>query len=120
MKDSYTTTDTSDGVMGGDAEPYNLTLCISGMTPRSQQALANVGHICNKYLKNHYQLKIIDLYQRPELAAKFQVVATPTLIKDHPLPLRHLIGNLSDTAKALRLLGVPVTQEGSEVKHEAV
>ena len=108
------------GMVGANAEPYNLTLCISGMTRRSQQALANVGRICDRYLKGHYQLEIIDLYQRPELAARFQVVATPTLIKDHPLPLRHLIGNLSDTAKVLRLLGVPVTEEGTEIKHETV
>jgi circadian clock protein KaiB len=99
---------------------YSLKLCISGMTPRSQQALANVGYICDKYLKADYQLEVIDLYQQPELAARLQVVATPTLIKDHPLPLRHLIGNLADTAKALRQLGVPLTEEGTESKHESV
>ena len=101
-----------------DTQVYVLRLCISGMTPRSQEALANIRNICDTYLQGHYQLEVIDLYQQPELAAKFQVLATPTLVKDHPLPLRHLIGNLSDTAKALRLLGVPVTEKGTQIKHE--
>ena len=121
MKNLHRATHTRDGrVVEPNAEPYSLRLCISGMTRRSQQALANLGCICDKYLKGRYQLEVIDLYQRPELAAKLQVVATPTLIKDHPQPLRHLVGDLSDTVKALRLLGVPVTEEGTEMKHEAI
>jgi circadian clock protein KaiB len=121
MRDQQRATHTrDDGVVGPHAEPYSLRLCISGMTGRSQQALANLAYICDKYLKGHYQLEVIDLYQRPERAAELQVLATPTLIKDHPLPLRHLIGNLSDTAKALRLLGVSATEHGTEIKHEAV
>jgi circadian clock protein KaiB len=117
--DTKKTTDGHDDVMvGPGAQIYVLRLCISGMTPRSQQALANIRNICEKYLEGHYQLEVIDLYQQPELAAKCQVIATPTLVKDYPLPLRHLIGNLSDTAKALRLLGVPVIEKGTEIKHE--
>jgi circadian clock protein KaiB len=71
-------------------------------------------------LSGRYQLEVIDLYRHPELAAQFQVLATPTLIKDRPLPSRHLIGNLSDTDKTLRLLGLPVGHEGSKGEHEAI
>jgi circadian clock protein KaiB len=101
------------GLAKPEAKMFVLRLCISGMTPRSRQALANLNHICEKYLKGHYQLEVIDLYQQPELAAKLQIIATPTLVKDYPLPLRYLIGNLSDTIQALRRLGVTVTEDGT-------
>lgn len=94
-----------------DAQVYVLRLCISGMTPRSRAALLNLKRICETHLKGAYQLEVIDLYQRPELAAKHQVLATPTLLKTVPPPLRRLIGDLSDTAEALRRLGVSVSTE---------
>jgi circadian clock protein KaiB len=112
------TTSYDDATVPPDAQIYVLRLCISGMTPRSQEALANIRNLCDTHLQGHYQLEVIDLYQQPELAAKLQVIATPTLVKDHPLPLRHLVGNLSDTAKALRQLGVPVAEKGTEIKDE--
>ncbi len=91
-----------------DAQGYVLHLCISGMTPRSRAALLNLKEICETHLKGRYQLEVIDLYQQPELAAKHQVLATPTLVKTLPPPLRRLIGDLSDTAESLRRLGVSV------------
>lgn len=91
-----------------DAQLYVLRLCISGMTPRSRAALVNLKKICETYLKGQYQLEVIDLYQQPELAAKHQVLATPTLLKSVPPPLRRLIGDLSDTAESLRRLGVSI------------
>ena len=101
---------------GGMTEPqapeYALRLCITGMTRRSQQALMNVTHICDRYLKGRYHLEVIDLYQQPQLAAELQIIATPTLLRDQPLPLRRLIGSLSDTKQALRLLGVPALEDG--------
>ena len=100
------------GMTEPKAPEYALRLCISGMTRRSQQALINVKHICDSYLKGRYHLEVIDLYQQPELAAQLQIIATPTLVRDQPLPLRRLIGNLSDTSQALRLLGVPALEDG--------
>jgi circadian clock protein KaiB len=94
-----------------DAQVYVLKLCISGMTPRSREALVNLKHICETHLHGQYQLEVIDLYQQPELAAKHQILATPTLLKSLPPPLRRLIGNLSDTRKALQLLGVDVKEK---------
>jgi circadian clock protein KaiB len=94
-----------------DAQVYVLKLCISGMTPRSREALVNLKHICETHLHGQYQLEVIDLYQQPELAAKHQILATPTLLKSLPPPLRRLIGNLSDTRKALQRLGVDVKEK---------
>ncbi|OQW32652.1 MAG: hypothetical protein A4E19_04620 [Nitrospira sp. SG-bin1] len=91
-----------------DAQVYVLRLCISGMTPRSRAALVNLKKICETYLKGQYQLEVIDLYQQPGLAAKHQILATPTLLKTVPPPLRRLIGDLSDTTGSLRRLGVSV------------
>src|SRR3954468_15315993 len=78
-----------------DAQMYVLRLCVSGMTPRSRDALMNLKQICDAYLDGHYQLEVIDLYQQPALAAVHQIIATPTLLKSYPPPLRRLIGDLS-------------------------
>lgn len=96
-----------------DAQMYVLRLCISGMTLRSRQALINLNRICERYLKGQYELEVIDLYQQPELAAVHQVIATPTLLKSYPLPLRRLIGDLSDTEATLRRLGIAVLDVGA-------
>ena len=94
-----------------DAQMYVLKLCVSGMTPRSRQAVSNLRDICDAYLEGHYQLEIIDLYQQPALAAKHQIIATPTLLKNSPLPLRRLIGDLSDTQVTLQRLGIPLRKD---------
>ena len=96
-----------------DAQMYILKLCVSGMTPRSREAVTNLKHICNAFLDGHYQLEVIDLYQQPALAAKHQIIATPTLLKNRPLPLRRLIGDLSNTEGTLRKLGIPKRKERS-------
>ena len=96
-----------------DAQMYILKLCVSGMTPRSREAVTNLKHICDAYLDGHYQLEVIDLYQQPALAAKHQIIATPTLLKNRPLPLRRLIGDLSNTEGTLRKLGISVRKDRS-------
>jgi circadian clock protein KaiB len=95
-----------------DNHLYVFKLCISGMTPRSREALVNLKRICDEYLPGQYELEVIDLYQQPELAARHQVIATPTLLKNEPLPVRQMFGNLSDTETALRRLGIAVKKEG--------
>ena len=94
-----------------DAQLYVLRLCISGMTPRSREAILNLKRICETHLPGQYQLEVIDIYQQPELAAKHQILATPTLVKTLPSPVRRLIGDLSDTNKTLRHLGVAVKRD---------
>lgn len=80
---------------------YVLRLYVTGMTPQSAQAIANVKQLCEEYLHGRYDLEVIDLYQTPQLAQGEQIIATPTLIKKLPLPLRRVIGNLSSTERLL-------------------
>jgi circadian clock protein KaiB len=80
---------------------YVLRLYVTGMTPRSALALANIKEICEKHLKRRYDLQVIDIYQQPVLAEGDQIIAVPTLIKKLPLPLRRIIGDLSDRERVL-------------------
>jgi circadian clock protein KaiB len=84
-----------------DQAKYVLRLYVTGMTPKSTQAIANVRKLCEKHLADRYELKVIDIYQQPKLAKGGQIIATPTLIKEFPLPPRRLIGDMSDTARFL-------------------
>jgi circadian clock protein KaiB len=83
-----------------------LRLYIAGTTARSKRAVENVRNLCEQHLKGRYDLEVIDLYQQPELAAREQLLAAPTLIKKLPLPLRQLVGDLSDHARVLAGLDV--------------
>jgi circadian clock protein KaiB len=80
---------------GFPKDEYVLRLYITGMTPRSVEAIASIKIFCEKHLQGRYDLEIIDIYQHPELAQSDQIVAAPTLIKSLPAPLRRLVGNLS-------------------------
>jgi circadian clock protein KaiB len=84
-----------------DDVSYVLRLYIIGTTPQSMRAVANIRRICEEHLKGHYELEVIDLSQRPTLAEGEQIIATPTLIKKLPLPLRRFIGDLSQTDRIL-------------------
>ena len=82
-------------------EKYVLCLYVTGMTPKSTKAIANVQKLCEKHLAGRYELKVIDIYQQPKLAKGEQIIATPTLIKKLPLPLRKIIGDMSDIQRFL-------------------
>jgi circadian clock protein KaiB len=73
---------------------YVLRLFVAGATARSHQAILRIRQLCEAELKDNYALEVIDIYQQPELARENQIVATPTLIKELPLPVRRFIGNL--------------------------
>lgn len=75
------------------------------------QAVKNFKSLCDDYLDNKYELDIIDVYQQPDLAKEIQIIAAPTLIKVHPLPIRRIIGDMSDTEKILNILNID-TQNG--------
>jgi circadian clock protein KaiB len=75
---------------------YVLRLYITGQTSRSMRSIENLRGLCKKYLKDQFDLEIIDIYQQPALAAEGQIIAAPTLIKAMPLPLRRLVGDFSD------------------------
>ena len=76
---------------------FFLRLYVAGATARSRQALRRVYQLCEAELKDNYELEVIDVYQQPELARDNQIVATPTLIKEFPRPVRRFIGNLLNT-----------------------
>lgn len=82
-------------------EKYVLRLYVSGSTSKSALAIENIKRILEEHLKNRHDLEVIDIYQQPSLARDDQIVAVPTLIKRSPLPLRRLIGDLSDLKKVL-------------------
>ena len=80
---------------------YVLRLYITGLTPRSTEAVANIRRICEEHLRGRYDLEVIDIYRKPKLAEGEQIIATPTLIKRLPLPLRRFIGDMSRTDRIL-------------------
>jgi len=75
---------------------YVLRLFVAGATVRSRQAVLRVRELCATELKGRCQLEVIDIYQQPALARENQIVATPTLIKELPKPVRRFIGNLAN------------------------
>jgi circadian clock protein KaiB len=77
---------------------YVLRLFVAGATARSRQAVLRVRQLCEAELKDNYDLEVIDIYQQPNLARDNQIVATPTLIKKIPPPVRRFIGNLLNIA----------------------
>jgi circadian clock protein KaiB len=83
------------------AGKYLLRLFITGRTPRSEKCIVNLQSICEKDLNGEYELEVIDVLERPQLAEDEKILATPTLIKMLPPPVRRLIGDLSDTEKVL-------------------
>ncbi len=78
-----------------------LKLYVTGQTPKSERAIANMRRICEGELEGQYELVIIDVLERPQLAEDEKILATPTLTKELPLPLRRIIGDLSDSDKVL-------------------
>lgn|SRR5690606_4618962 len=86
---------------------FVLRLYVTGTTARSMRAIANLRRLCEQHLAGRYDLQVVDVYQQPELAAREQLVAAPTLVKESPLPLRRLVGDLSDQQRVLAGLDLP-------------
>jgi circadian clock protein KaiB len=86
---------------GESQEKYILRLYVTGMTPKSIQAIENVRKICDEHLQGRCELEIIDIYQQPDYAKTEQLIAAPTLIKKLPLPLRKFIGDMSQNERIL-------------------
>ena len=80
---------------------YVLRLYVAGATSRSVRAISSIKKICEEHLEGRYELSVIDLYQQPVLAKGDQIIATPTLVKTLPAPLRKLIGDLSNVERVL-------------------
>jgi circadian clock protein KaiB len=89
---------------------YILTLYVTGTSPRTKVAIDNLNRICEQELEGRYELEIVDVLEHPQRAEDEKILATPTLIKQLPLPLRRVIGDLSDKEKVL--LGLEVRPNG--------
>ena len=83
------------------AERYLLRLYVAGLSTRSSTAIRNLRRICDEHLHDRCTLEVIDIYEHPTLARGEQIIAAPTLIKELPLPLRRLIGDMADTDRVL-------------------
>jgi circadian clock protein KaiB len=95
-----------DPAAAPEAPLYEFHLYVSGATPNSTRALRNIKEICEQYLAGRYVLHIVDMYQQPELAQQEQIIAAPTLVRRQPLPRRQLVGDLSNRAAVVAILGL--------------
>lgn len=89
-----------------DQQIYHLRLFVTGASPNSSRAITNLKDICETHLKGNYNLEIIDVYQQPLIAESEQIIALPLLIKKAPGIERRMIGDMSNTNKVLRGLGL--------------
>ena len=88
---------------------YIFRLYVSGSSTRSLRAIYNLRKLCEEYLQDDYDLKVIDIYKDPDVARKEHIIAAPTLVKQLPQPLRRFIGDLSNKKKLLIALDISET-----------
>ncbi|MCA1577313.1 MAG: circadian clock KaiB family protein [Acidobacteria bacterium] len=109
LKDKLrTTTEKFEEALDGRAvrrAEYILRLYVTGLTPCSLRAIANLKRFCDEHLQD-YDLEVIDIYKNPDAAREAQIIAAPTLIKKLPAPLRRFVGDLSNTQKLLTGLNI--------------
>jgi len=94
----------SDGIL-------KLRLYVAGQTPKSLAAISNLKKICDEYSVEEYHLEVIDLAKNPALARNHQILAIPTLVRSLPVPIRKIIGDLSDTERVVVGLDIAATKE---------
>ena len=99
---------------------YQLRLYVIGQTPNSIRAMDNLKRICEEQLAGQYDLRVVDILKEPQLAEKDKIIATPTLVKDLPPPLRRVIGDLSDREKVLLGLDLVGAERKNNVGLEPV
>lgn len=87
-------------------QKYILRLFITGVMLNSINAIRNINKICELYLKENYELEIIDIYHHPEIAKIEQIIIIPVLIVKYPKPERRLVGDLSNSEKVLEILNI--------------
>lgn len=85
-------------------ENYVLRLYVSGMTARSMQSIAALKKLCERLLPGRYELEVINLFEHPDLAEARQILATPTLVRELPLPVRRLVGDLTKPDRVILVL----------------
>ena len=93
-------------------EKYILRLYVAGASDRSRKAILRVRELCEAELEDYFELEVIDVYQQPILARDGQIVATPTLVKELPRPVRRFIGNLANTTSLF--VGMDLNTKGKK------
>ena len=106
-----TTSEAPAGEGAPAAQRLHLTLFISGASPASTLAVRRLRDLCDQHAPSGYELKIVDIYQQPELVVARGVLAVPTLIKELPLPMRVLIGDFTDEPRVLAALGLSAAKD---------
>jgi circadian clock protein KaiB len=90
---------------------YILRLYVAGSAPHSSRAIANLKSVCESRLTGRYELTVVDLYKQQERALEDQIVVVPTLVRQSPLPVRRVIGDLSQTDPVLAVLNIDPTPQ---------
>ncbi len=108
-QDTQSDTDRGESADSGRTSSFMFRLYITGATPRSRKAIENFKELCERYLPEQCDVQIIDMYQQPELIKKAQIVVSPTLVKELPLPLQKFIGDLSNVEDIALELGLKET-----------
>lgn len=96
-------------------ETWTLRLYVAGQSPKSIAAFANLQALCEKHLAGRYRIEVIDLLEQPQLAQGDQILAIPTVVRRLPLPIRKIIGDLSDVERAL--VGLDLRPLPSDDRH---
>lgn len=91
----------SSPLPGDTAERFLLRLYVAGQTPKSMTALSNLRRVCEEHLQGRYEIEVIDLLERPQLAKGDEIIAIPTLVRRLPEPVTKIIGDLSRTERVL-------------------
>jgi circadian clock protein KaiB len=100
-KKSATKTRSANRPAAASSDVWNLRLYVAGQTPKSLAAVVNLKKLCEEHMKGKYTIDVIDLIQKPQLAKGDQILAIPTLVRKLPVPIRKIIGDLSNTERVL-------------------
>jgi circadian clock protein KaiB len=101
------------GFVSSQDGKYILCLYVAGSTPQSSRAITNLKAICETHLKDRYELTVVNLYEQRERTRADQIVVAPTLVRQSPLPVRRVIGDLSQTDRVLAALNIVPAQEST-------
>jgi circadian clock protein KaiB len=95
------------------AESWDLRLYVTGQSPNSIRAIENLRRACEEHMPGQYRIEVVDLLENPRLAANDQILAVPTVVRKLPVPIRKIVGDLSDTDRLLVGLQVRVPGQGA-------
>jgi circadian clock protein KaiB len=96
----------------GVTAAWHLRLYVAGQRSKSLAAVRNLKLLCETYLRHGYEIEVVDLLERPQLAAEEQIIAIPTLIRARPAPQRKIVGDLSDHERVAHLLDMTAPPRG--------